>query len=466
MKRRQCPNKCGRSGTVSRRALLAAGAGLAGGLPLGWYAYDQLHPKPVPVEMASHNSSDFGMPGKYKGKVVEIRHPDAVGSKFQIRQYAVEKMMAQGMCSLTGADHQEDAWRSFFCRDDVIGIKVNPVGRSRGREVGSISSFEVILEIVKQLKRINIPGRNILLFERYADEFRQAGYDALIRERIMSGVRWYASAASYTSTQLAIDGHDSPGSDPHVVGYDPDTFVSMGFAAPEHSARDDRRFRSHLSGIVTRYVNKIITVPCLKDHKSAGVTLALKNLSHGMNNNVNRSHLSGLYQANGDDSGPNQCNTFIPTAVAQEPLRQKSTLHILDGLIGVYEGGPGSWNRTWAVWPRKSLFFATDPVAMDMVGWRIIDQKRQDEGWIPVSQMGLLHDVPRQQMSRQLLAMSSLGGPVGTAIAMAEHQRRLRLHRGEPFDRRQPEHIMLAGLLGLGEWQQHNITHTTEWLGS
>src|ERR1700757_1278211 len=105
----------------------------------------------------------------------------------------------------------------------------------------------------------------------------------------------------------------------------------MGFAASEHRPRDDRRFRSHLSIIVTRMVDKIVTIPVLKDHRSAGVTLALKNLSHGMNNNVARSHLSGIHRLDGSVSGPNQCNTFIPTAVSQLPTRQKATLHILDG---------------------------------------------------------------------------------------------------------------------------------------
>ena len=106
------------------------------------------------------------------------------------------------------------------------------------------------------------------------------------------------------------------------------------------------------------------------------MTLALKNLSHGMNNNVSRSHLTGLAHIGGPRSNPNQCNTFIPHAVNQLPLKQTVTLHILDGLIGVYDGGPGNWNTTWATWRRQSLFFATDPVAMDHVGWEVIDAKR------------------------------------------------------------------------------------------
>src|SRR5262249_7640845 len=157
--------------------------------------------------------------------------------------------------------------------------------------------------------------------------------------------------------------------------------------------------------------NKFVTIPCLKDHRSAGVTLAVKNLSHGLNNNVARSHISGIYRLDGSVSGPNQCNTFIPTAAGQEIIRQKATLHILDGLLGAYEGGPGCWNRTWATWPARSLFFATDPVALDHVGWDILDAKRAAEGWRPVSQMGQLSDTSATAVATDL-AMLAGRGPV------------------------------------------------------
>jgi Domain of unknown function (DUF362) len=273
-------------------------------------------------------------------------------------------------------------------------------------------------------------------------------------------VRWYASAERYTDNQLGIDGYDGPADrDPHVTGYDPDVFVSMGFCSEAHSPRDDRRFRSHLSVIVTRLVNKLITIPCLKDHRSAGVTLALKNMSHGMNNNVARSHVSGIYRLDGSPVGPNQCNTFIPTAVAQGPLRDKATLHVLDGLIGVYEGGPGNWNRTWGTWARKSLFFATDPVAMDHVGWDIIDAKRAMEGWAPVAHMGLAQDAATLHLSPRLAALAALNGtPYGTAAVVLRRDT-LRGALSEPFDRRQPEHIALAGLLGLGRFDATAIDH-------
>jgi hypothetical protein len=269
----------------------------------------------------------------------------------------------------------------------------------------------------------------------------------------LDGTRWFASSSGYDEGQLALDGlGEGRERDPHVVGYDRDVFVSMGFCQHTHDPRDDRRFRSHLSVLVTRMVNKVITLPCLKDHRSAGVTLAIKNLSHGMNNNVARSHVAGIYRPGGALSGPNQCNTFIPTAVAQRPLIEKATLHILDGLIGVYEGGPGMWNRSWGTWRHRGLFFATDPVAMDMVGWQILDERRALEGWSPVAQAGRLNP--------EVQGFSPRGsGMAGLLRGLEEHRRSLDGRASEVFDRRQPEHVLLLGFLGLGEWRLEHIQH-------
>jgi uncharacterized protein (DUF362 family) len=407
---------------------------------------------------------ECAMPGPFPGRVVEIHHPGSVDDHNRIDRSAVQSMMDSGMCQLTGADHASEAWKRFFEPDDVVGIKVNPVGRKRpenpGR-VGSISSPEVLLEVVAGLKSAGVKPRNILVFERYANEFREAGYEQVMRERAMDGTRWFASGAGYDESQLNIDGYDEQARrdrDPHVVGYDPDAFAYMGFAAHSHDPKDDRRFRSHLSVIITRMVNKFVTIPVLKDHRSAGVTLALKNLSHGLHNNVARSHSAGIHRRSGATSGPNQCNTFIPTAAGQPLIRQKATLHIMDGLIGVYEGGPGMWNRSWGTWRHRSLFFATDPVAMDHVGWDIIDAVRAKQGWQPVARMGQLHYTPESMLSAHLASLAAQGTPDAVALA-AVGPYYPGIQGTEQFDRRQPEHIYLAGTIGMGRFDASEIEH-------
>jgi uncharacterized protein (DUF362 family) len=453
---------------LNRRGFLfGAGLGVVAGGSLAWlgkgwaerWGLLQQDRRSFTGTSVEIKNPEFAMPGPFPGRVVEVHHPDSVRGSHTVNSAAVGQMMARGMQNLTGADNPLDAWRRFFSPGDIVGIKVNPVGQKGSDKIGAISSPAIVLEVVDWLKQVGVKGRDIVVFERYATEFRKAGYEDVMRERVMDDVRWYASSSDGGNVQLDIEGYDGRRDrDPHVVGYDPDTFVHMGFAAPEHDPADDRRFRSHLSSIITKLVDKVITIPVLKDHRSAGVTLALKNMSHGFNNNVARSHLSGIVRLDGSVSGPNQCNTFIPTAASQNPTRQKATLHILDGLVGVYEGGPGTWNATWATWPYKSLFFATDPVALDHVGWDIIDAKRVQEGWPPAARMGLMEITPGVKLSTRLAAFTARDF-AGTA---AYNLSAARLEAGratESFDRRQPEHIILSGLVGLGIFDANRIDH-------
>jgi hypothetical protein len=146
-----------------------------------------------------------------------------------------------------------------------------------------------------------------------------------------------------------------PEPDPHVVGYDPDVFRRLPYAMPKLSPHDRPSENSHLSRLVTTdLVNKIIVATVLKDHRSGGITMSLKDLSHGFVNNVARSHM-GKYAPSPELD--NTCGTFIPEMVSLEPLRQKVVLLVMDALIACYEGGPGTWNNTWDVWEKKSLFF-------------------------------------------------------------------------------------------------------------
>ena len=72
-------------------------------------------------------------------------------------------MVARGMCALTGAEHAQEAWRRFFNNNDVVGIKVNPVGRKeRPTDVASISSPALVVEVVTDgpggVREVGVPG--------------------------------------------------------------------------------------------------------------------------------------------------------------------------------------------------------------------------------------------------------------------------------------------------------------------
>src|SRR5258708_39070753 len=119
---------------------------------------------------------------------------------------------------------------------------------------------------------------------------------------------------------------------------------------------------------VTERFTKIINVPNMKDHGAAGVTGCLKNIAYGDFSNVARSHRN------------EKTNTFsfIGTLATVEPLRSITTLQVMDGLRGVWHGGPCSSTREFRFYP-KHMMFRTDPVAMDRLLIDTINNKRKAE---------------------------------------------------------------------------------------
>jgi hypothetical protein len=293
-----------------------------------------------------------GMPGPWPGRVIAVAHAHAIEHGLY-QADAVKQMMTRGMTALTGAPAWADAWRTLFEKGDVVGIKVSPVGGP------TLCSDAVVLrQVLDGLAQAGVDARDVVVFNRYKDEFLAAGIDKWIPK----GVRWTTASEAYSETQLDMG------------GYDPDQFMEMALIKPGENANDAHFRRSYVAKVVTRDINKFINLPVLKHHQSAGVTICLKNMSHGMVNNVNRSHLTPTQNA---------CGIFIPSAVSLPVMRQKATLHICDGVKASFHGGPGA--RAAFVWEHKTMYFATDPVALDKTGLRAIDAQRAKAGMAPVA---------------------------------------------------------------------------------
>ena len=261
------------------------------------------------------------------------------------------------MMELTHAESWTESWKEFFQPGDVVGIKLNPVGAPY-----VISAPEVLRPIIEALESIGIPRRDIVAYDRYRKQFQEAGFVDWLPE----GVRWTAASTGYERIQLDMD------------GYDRDVYMEMPLVHPEYFSdyrpADPHLRRSYVAKFLTREVNKVINLCVLKHHQSAGVTLALKNMSHGLVNNVNRSHAS---------TTANACGIFIPAVVDLPVIREKVVLHILDGVKAAYHGGPGGKVSKY-VWAHKTMYFATDPVALDKTGWKEIDKKRAEVGAPPI----------------------------------------------------------------------------------
>jgi uncharacterized protein (DUF362 family) len=290
-----------------------------------------------------------GMPGAYAGIVARVhaeRSIDETSEKVDVP--TVREMIAQGMRALTGDPDPRDSWARFFNSTDVVGIKVNCSGAP-----GIMSTPEVVGEIVWNLGVVGVKPIQIWVYERFQNQVDSVHYDRFVP----AGVHiWTAE-------------HDR-GS---IAGYDPQTYVEVNFFGEDDT-------RSNVARPVTEHFTKIINVPNMKDHGAAGVTGCLKNIAYGSFSNVARSH-SGI-----------KTNTysFIGTLATVEPLRSRTVLAIMDGLRGVWHGGPFSPNRKFRFYP-KQMMFGTDPVAMDRLLLDVIDGKRKAEHATSVWDRSLKH---------------------------------------------------------------------------
>jgi hypothetical protein len=64
--------------------------------------------------------------------------------------------------------------------------------------------------------------------------------------------------------------------------------------------------------------------------------------------------------------------------IAAPVIRDKMVLNITDGLRAQYDGGPDK--NAQFVYPNHSLYFATDPFALDMICHNELKEKRRAMG--------------------------------------------------------------------------------------
>jgi len=320
------------AGAAYARAPVAGAAQKAEGLP--------------PLRVVSKYSAAKvpGMPGPYPGRVVSVKSDKVVDTTTGKADDAiVREMMAQGIRRLTNAATTADAWRRFFEPSDVVGIKVNCGGFPH-----CISAYEIVAEVVRQLTGIGVPVTQIFVYERFQNQMDECNYAA----HLPSGVQ---SVAAERANRNADNS-----------GYDPATYLEADLFGEEDT-------RSNMMRLVSQRLTKIINIPNMKDHGATGVTGCLKNIVYARLSNVARTH----------SRGKSHTYSVVGALAAMEPLRSKTVLQVMDGLRGVWHGGPFARTTRYVFYPRE-IMFATDPVAIDRLLLDIIENERRAHGAISI----------------------------------------------------------------------------------
>lgn len=265
--------------------------------------------------------------------------------------------------AVTGKSDITSAWRSLVAPTDRVGIKVTTVG---GRYFSSHRG--VVAALIAGMEQAGVPRSRIVIWDRNSEDLRAAGF---LPKR---------------------DGYDVRAIDP-PSGFDRQATIAapvlgklmwgdLLFAEKQRRAlgkareEDDQlSSTSHLARIVSRDVTKIINVPVLSDDRGCGVAGALYNMTVPNVDNWRRfTHTDGPIA------------TSPAELYADERIGPKVVLHVLDGLLAQYAGGPG-FNPNYA-FAHQTLYASKDPVALDATALRKIDEWRKLAKLPPLAKKG------------------------------------------------------------------------------
>jgi uncharacterized protein (DUF362 family) len=234
----------------------------------------------------------------------------------------IRGLLDRAMQALFESSSPIDPWTRVVRPGQRVGLKVNSLG---GR--GLSSNVQLVEAICVRLQDAGIKAHDIVIWDRDSAELERAGF------RLRAG-----------GTQIQCFGTDRVGFEPELA-----SFGSVG---------------SQLSRILTERCDVLINVPILKDHDGAGVSISLKNM-YGVINNPNKYH-------------PNGCDPYVADVNMLPEIRSRLRLHICDATTASFEGGPGF--KPQFTWKANTLLVSEDPVALDKIGWEMIEQKREERG--------------------------------------------------------------------------------------
>lgn len=233
-------------------------------------------------------------------------------------------LLTRGIETLFGAPIASSALLLAGERDR-IGIKLNTLAGPRLSPRPALA--RALCEI---LQAGGARPEGIVLFDRSSRELERAGYT--IRHE-GEGVRCYGTDA--------IKGG----------GY--------GEEILEH-----RSIGSCFTRILTEHATVLINVGVLKDHDLSGISAGAKNL-YGLIHNPNRYHA-------------NTCDPYVADLLDHPAVLMKLRLTVIDAFDAQCHGGPA--HNPAFVFPARRLLIATDPVAIERVAWKRIEEERARRG--------------------------------------------------------------------------------------
>ncbi|HEY3358907.1 MAG TPA: DUF362 domain-containing protein [Polyangia bacterium] len=263
-----------------------------------------------------------------KSRIVQVHHGRVLTDRGQPEPRAVQELLDKALRRAYDVEHAGDAWKALFPDpSEVVGIKVNVIAGKGGPS----TSPELVRAIIHGLTRAGIAADNILVFDRAQHELEGAGFTM---------------------------NPDGPG--PRVLSWNL-LFRGYQFSDPPLPVNGTPVRLAHAVRLCSSIINCVVP----KHHGMAGYTGALKSW-YGVIENARRFH-EKIHE-----------RETIPAIAALPPIRSRVRLTIAEALRSQSERGPHS-AREWQFTPRL-LMVGTDPVALDVLGARVIEEERRRRG--------------------------------------------------------------------------------------
>ena len=296
-----------------------------------------------------------------KPRVVQVVNAKAYDAKGAPDPKPVKAMVDLAVMTLTGSDTPEKAWKSLFKPTDRVGLKPNSLGREL-----CWTHPATVDAVIEGLLLAGVPYGNMVMWDMW-------GFEAS------------PLSSRYRKSAMRVK-----------------PIKAWGFEGKAHTIPSGPpvKFTKALAA-----VDAVVNIPVIKDHDLAGVTCALKNMAFGSIPNPWAFHASR--------SGERLCDPMVPEIYALPPIRDKVRLILADAFSIIIDGGPKGNPR--GLRKLHSVFAATDPVAMDRIAWKIIDDLRVE------AKLPRLEDKPgKKGQPAHVLTAARMGLGIGD-LARIDH---------------------------------------------
>jgi len=298
-------------------------------------------------------------PAASERSIVYTTHDSDAIANYETNSRVVKAMVDRLILAVTGQPDVAKAWGSLVAPNDKIGIKISAAG-------GELftTHHDVVTALVDGLVAAGHPRSSIIVWDRSLEGTKGAGYkkgDGFELKSIPPR-DGYDPKAIFTAPLLG-----------KLVWGDLDYITDKGKSVPL-SDTENTSSVSHFCRILSSDVTKVINVPVMSNSTTNGIAGCLYNMTIPNIDNWRRF-------AQGTGFGAESIALLYSNPI----ISQKVVLNIMDGLTAQYGGGPAS-QPNFAL-HHATLYASKDPVAIDTVALKRLDEWRSKESFPPIGRL-------------------------------------------------------------------------------